>query len=394
VVHLQPHSNYMSGLEASAEGGLGFGIEALKPLRQGDGVKVGLSSQLPAEVVERLQRKARQAAGVEDQEGELPGEEAAADKVLRRSVLRGRGRTQWRQWGWKELATAADEDPEPQLLKDLVAESLTLWYGSLQGRSGATVGVEAGDAWRVCTHVATSATLFALGMGTRVLQAWVQPQRRSERMVVHLLHLARVAALAAVVMVLCVQIAMEEAVQAGAAQVLLADRPAFVTQRRLAQGLWAALSPRVIAGLAVFNVAIFAGGFNVIPDEYAWKTIGLTFLATGLGLLPVALPFWEMWRFSTMSAEEIEAAVRVPEPVESNLDAPLKLYGEDALLGWPGASESIIQERDAYMAKALAAAALGAPCAPCTRSSGVRRASQPLRAACREGGSGACVCDG
>lgn len=37
----------------------------------------------------------------------------------------------------------------------------------------------------------------------------------------------------------------------------------------------------------------------------------------------------------------------------------MKLWGEDALLSWPGAMEPIIHKRDAYMARACAAAASG-----------------------------------
>lgn len=160
---------------------------------------------------------------------------------------------------------------------------------------------------------------------------------------------------------LLLQIAMEEAVQCGAAQVILGDRPAFVTQRRLAQGLWDALAPRVVIGFLAFNTAIFAGGFHIVDNATAYQAMGLALAGTFLGLLPVALPFWEIYRFSEMNAEEIEAAVAVPEPVQSNLEVPLNLFGEDALLDWPGASESIIKERDQYMAKALAAAATGEP---------------------------------
>ena len=39
----------------------------------------------------------------------------------------------------------------------------------------------------------------------------------------------------------------------------------------------------------------------------------------------------------------------------------MKLWGEDALLSWPGAMEPIIHKRDAYMARACAAAAAGKP---------------------------------
>jgi len=62
-----------------------------------------------------------------------------------------------------------------------------------------------------------------------------------------------------------------------------------------------------------------------------------------------------------MTAEEIEAAVAVPGPIDAgDLSQPLKLFGEDAIMDWPGAMEVIIRDRDAYMARALAAAAAGA----------------------------------
>jgi hypothetical protein len=42
------------------------------------------------------------------------------------------------------------------------------------------------------------------------------------------------------------------------------------------------------------------------------------------------------------------------------VDAPIvKLWGEDALLSWPGAMEPVIHRRDAYMARSIAAAASG-----------------------------------
>lgn len=37
----------------------------------------------------------------------------------------------------------------------------------------------------------------------------------------------------------------------------------------------------------------------------------------------------------------------------------MKLWGEDALLGWAGALGPVIEERDAYMARAIMAAATG-----------------------------------
>ena len=44
----------------------------------------------------------------------------------------------------------------------------------------------------------------------------------------------------------------------------------------------------------------------------------------------------------------------------ASVDAPIvKLWGEDALLSWPGALEPVIHRRDAYMARSIAAAASG-----------------------------------
>ena len=156
------------------------------------------------------------------------------------------------------------------------------------------------------------------------------------------------------------RVALETAVANGASQVLLGDRPSRVTQRRLAQGVWAAIAPRVIAGLVILNVSVFGGATGVLdPTAANAGTLG-AFLLTLVLLTPLLAPFFEIWRFSRMSADEIEAAVVVSEPIQENLDTPMKLFGEDALLDWPGASESVIAERDAYLARAIAAAALGA----------------------------------
>ncbi len=46
-------------------------------------------------------------------------------------------------------------------------------------------------------------------------------------------------------------------------------------------------------------------------------------------------------------------------PAPARCLRPLKLFGEDALLDWPGAFPALIPERDAFMAKALAAVATG-----------------------------------
>lgn len=48
-------------------------------------------------------------------------------------------------------------------------------------------------------------------------------------------------------------------------------------------------------------------------------------------------------------------------PQGENMDAPVEIWGEDALLQWPNARQPIIAERDAYMARTIWAAATGEP---------------------------------
>lgn len=154
VLRLAQPNVFVTGLEASATGGTGFGIEPFKVPRKNDGLKVGLTSMLPAEALERLARQNHGeaqlvGADISDGEGGPAAAEAGGPARLPHEVLRGSRRTSWRRWGWRELATAADEDPAPQPLKDMLANTMSEWYGKLQRRAGTTVGVDGGDVWRV-----------------------------------------------------------------------------------------------------------------------------------------------------------------------------------------------------------------------------------------------------
>lgn len=48
---------------------------------------------------------------------------------------------------------------------------------------------------------------------------------------------------------------------------------------------------------------------------------------------------------------------------QDQLDEPYLVWGEEALLKWPGAWTPLITERDAFMARVLAAVASGKPAA-------------------------------
>ena len=50
----------------------------------------------------------------------------------------------------------------------------------------------------------------------------------------------------------------------------------------------------------------------------------------------------------------------LPSMQGADLERPVEIWGEDALLQWPGARRPLIAERDAYMARTIWAAATGA----------------------------------
>jgi hypothetical protein len=62
---------------------------------------------------------------------------------------------------------------------------------------------------------------------------------------------------------------------------------------------------------------------------------------------------------STLALLSQHAHVRHVFCWQERLDTPFFVWGEDALLKWPGAVTPLIEERDAYMARVVAAAAQG-----------------------------------
>lgn len=148
----------VTGLEGSAAGGEGFGIEAFQNPNRGDDVKIGLTSRLPSATVERLARQASitpalESATASSSDGAGGGAETAgrlaAGGAVAAAVAAAQGRSSWRPWTWRERAATQDEDPEPQPLKDILAETLTGTYGKLQLQAGEAVGLDGGAAWRV-----------------------------------------------------------------------------------------------------------------------------------------------------------------------------------------------------------------------------------------------------
>ncbi|KAF6254495.1 hypothetical protein COO60DRAFT_1703286 [Scenedesmus sp. NREL 46B-D3] len=287
---------YVSGLEASAEGGEGLGIDSFKPQRTS--VQLSPGMLLPAEAAERLAaaRAARQ-----------------AERVLPPPAGWER-RTQFRLWSQDEVSTADAQLPANPVA-DTFARLMTGLYSRLQAAAGDAAGITSGAAWRA---------------------------------------------------------ALEAACEVGSQQVLLGDRPSDVTQRRLAVGISAASGGRLAASLGLLLAGVVSAATHALPDVEAAAAaltgaaaagdagIVLGSAAAALALAwPVLAPFAEVWQFSRLSGEEVEAAVAIKEPLQERLDQRFFVWGEDALLKWPGAVTPLIEERDAFMARVVAAAAQG-----------------------------------
>ena len=208
----------------------------------------------------------------------------------------------FRSWKGESRATAAP--PPAGSPGDALAMSLTEQYGDLQKKAAKRTGVTPGEAWR-----------------------------------------ASVAA--------CLRV--------NVPLVVMGDRPTDETRRRFGSAIFGATASRAAGAVAV-AVATVAGatgplGLDIGPSlaaGVAMAAVGATFVA-----LPLVGPLKEMGEFSELpSAAEIERAVAVKEPLHGKRETT-KLWGEDALIGWPGAYDPIIGDRDRFMALAIARAAAG-----------------------------------
>ncbi|GIL84547.1 hypothetical protein Vretimale_14392 [Volvox reticuliferus] len=159
------------------------------------------------------------------------------------------------------------------------------------------------------------------------------------------------------------QTALQAATSVGCGTVLLADRPANVTQHSMGAGLAADTGLRLIGSAALtLGSLVVTLGTSLLPDQADGGVLAAGLAAAVAVVAPVVGPFIEVSRFADMNEDQIEEAVAVREPLDrGDLSKPLKLFGEDALLDWPGAFQALIPERDAFMAKAIAAVATGKP---------------------------------
>ena len=204
---------------------------------------------------------------------------------------------------------AAEDDPtalpDPPALLGAAAQLLTSEYARRQSAAGAKAGVVEGAAWRA---------------------------------------------------------ALEAADEGGVtAAVLLGDVPARLTATRLARGVLAAapLAASAVAGLAA--AAAWAATHGLAPPGSEPALAGGVAAAAAAAAWPFLGPLVEVGRLAGRSGPQVEAAVAPPLPLAQQGTSPLRLWGEDAIVSWPGAAAPVIADRDAYMAASLWAAAAGGP---------------------------------
>ncbi|GIL84546.1 hypothetical protein Vretimale_14392 [Volvox reticuliferus] len=308
---------FMSGLEGTAVNGEGFGIEPFRPQR---GLfKVSNKMFIPQETIDTMRSEklgTAAAAAAAQAEGNADSMAAAGDSSTSAVLLPSTGsgsscvhprvRASLRPWSPEELAAAKQDEPPRRVVQDTLAQLMSTIYARIQSKAGRTVGLEPGAAWRAALEAATS-----VGCGT----------------------------------------------------VLLADRPANVTQHSMGAGLAADTGLRLIGSAALtLGSLVVTLGTSLLPDQADGGVLAAGLAAAVAVVAPVVGPFIEVSRFADMNEDQIEEAVAVREPLDrGDLSKPLKLFGEDALLDWPGAFQALIPERDAFMAKAIAAVATGKP---------------------------------
>ena len=146
--------------------------------------------------------------------------------------------------------------------------------------------------------------------------------------------------------------ALAASARAQTPYVYLGDRPSSVTGVRLARAMVISSIPYYAVALAA-SISSWTFGNQVFDAQFSPAlSLGVSIASFAAATWPLLSPILEIKQFSEMSASQIEDAVRVREPLQhpTNAGSSYYLWGEDALIGWPGAEIPVIRERDDYMA--------------------------------------------
>ncbi len=240
---------------------------------------------------------------------------------------------------------------------DSLKAALVLLYARYQAQVGKKVGIERGAAWRAALEAASD-------VGCQQVRA-----ERGDAC--------------------CPLVTLFRALLLP--QVLLSDRPTAVTERRLGDNLFVGAGLRMVTALGLLIGSVAVPLAVDYPLDYEAGGAAGALLLAAAAIWPVVGPFLEIKRLAGMGPAEIEEAVRVKGPLVGEGAVNAKLFGEDALLDWPGGSVGrrsvegvrgknlppirfefrascvsatgatgpMLEERDEFMARAAANAAAG-----------------------------------
>lgn len=219
---------------------------------------------------------------------------------------------QWRPWSQQEMdasqaSTSGQIDANPSGAVNPFTNLVTQTYAKYQREAGEAVGVESGETWRT---------------------------------------------------------AFQAAAHHGASQVHLGDKPAIAMSQRMSQGIWNGTGPYLSAALLLALATLASSASHVLPSELLPVATAVSLGVLSKGLYSVLSPLVEIRQLSRLSPQQIEEAVDLKEPLQNGSKELVKLWGEDALLSWPGALQPVIHERDVHMAKTIWAAATGTAGSP------------------------------
>ena len=272
----------LSGLEGTAAGGAGPGIEAFKRQAPRRTAQPGGSSS---------------GSGGAFQLGAASKQAPRGGAALDAGALDASRLTQLRPWGEDALRQALAPAPGGTGGGNALANFLTTTYAKYQGAAGRRVGIAPGEAWRVALRAAVAAGASQVCMPALQLAP--------------LAHALLSSAAAG-----CMS---NPPCYSAPPQVLLGDAPADTTGRRLADGILRASLP-LLLGAAVASVTsaiVLSQGLadsGAPPNPLA--VAALSAVPLGAALAPVLAPLVEVARFAGMSAQQIEETVRLQEPVQ------------------------------------------------------------------------------
>ncbi|DBA78522.1 TPA: hypothetical protein ACH3X2_007842 [Trebouxia sp. C0005] len=215
--------------------------------------------------------------------------------------------TQWRPWSQQEMDASQASisgrlDAHPSGAVNPFTSFVTQTYAKYQREAGEAVGVASGETWRTAFHAAA---------------------------------------------------------QHGASQVHLGDKPAIAMSQQMSQGIWNGTAPYLGAALFLALATLASSATHVLPSALLPVATAVSLGVLSKGLYSVLSPLVEIRQLSRLSPQQIEEAVDLKEPLQNGSKQLVRLWGEDALLSWPGALEPVIHERDVHMAKTIWAAATG-----------------------------------